>query len=267
MKQKKFRLLLLLVAMLGLCGCQMEVPDGKVARHYVGVGEIEFIDASVEQEEGSDLAIYQTRIKNNSKHTIKGLTIEVELENGRHTTIVTQDTLQPNDISGWIRCVGPSSLQIDDLKMTRFTIKMVDDNYQETVVTYDVGRDFYTYNQLTKQEMIDPLIKVEEIEFVKPTLLKKENDEVVLQTYLRNNSDYNLQSVMYTFEDEDGETYTLYSPLEIESQHQSSLLTTSSLPSTNWDDYQFKSVNYTYLNQETLVYMMYDVRLKQYFIK
>ena len=30
------------------------------------------------------------------------------------------------------------------------------------------------------------------------------------------------------------------SPLEIESQHQSSLLTTSSLPSTNWDDYQFK---------------------------
>ena len=90
--------------------------------------------------------------------------------------------------------------------MTRFTIKMVDDNYQETVVTYDVGRDFYTYNQLTKQEMIDPLIKVEEIEFVKPTLLKKENDEVVLQTYLRNNSDYNLQSVMYTFEDEDGET-------------------------------------------------------------
>ena len=40
MKQKKFRLLLLLVAMLGLCGCQMEVPDGKVDRHYVGVGEI-----------------------------------------------------------------------------------------------------------------------------------------------------------------------------------------------------------------------------------
>lgn len=267
MKQKKIKLLLLLIAIIGLCGCQMEVLDGKVDRHYVRVGEIEFIDASVEQDEAGNLAIYQTRIKNNSKHTLKGLTIEVELENNQHTTIVMPDTLQPNDISGWIRCVGPSSLQIDDVKMTRFTIKMIDDNDQETVVTYDVGRDFYTYSQVPTETVINPEVTVEEIEFVKPQLLKKEDEGVVLQTYLRNNSKYQLQSVMYIFEDEAGETYTLYSSLEIDSEQQSPLLTVSQLSSTNWEDYQFKSVSYTYLDQDTLVHLMYDVRLNQYFVK
>ncbi len=264
MKRAKIMLLLLML-IFGLCGCQMEAEDGRVNRRYVRVGEIEFVDALVYQQEGSNLATYQTRLKNNSKHIIRGLTIEVELENGRHTTIVTQDTLKPNDVSSWIRCVGPSSLDVDDIKLTRFTLKTVDDNHEEIIVTYDVERDFYTYDQQVSQEVMDPTVKVEEIQFVTPTLVEKDNG-VMLQTYLRNDSNCDLQSVRYLFEDEAGETYTLFSPLEIKSQSQSTLLTASFLSSADWDNYQFKTVTYMYVENGTLVNVMYDVRLEKYFV-
>lgn len=266
MNQKKVIVLMWIAVIFGLCGCQMEVEEGSVNKRYLQVKEIEFIEPTVEYEAGSEFAIYKTKIKNNSKYIIKGLTIEVELENGQHTTIVTEDTLKPNDISSWIRCVGPSSLDVDDIVVTRFTITTLDKKSQEMTITYDVGRDFYTYKE---QEVIaeeTPLIKVEEIEFIESALVEKE-EGIVLQTYLKNNSSYDLQSIRYEFEDKDGETYTLLSPLEIKSQSESSLLTVSFLTSLNWEDYEFKRISYTYQAEDELVHVVYDVRLEQYFIQ
>ena len=70
---------------------------------------------------------------------------------------------------------------------------------------------------------------------------------------------------MYTFEDDLGETYTLYYPLEMEAGHQSSLLTTSNLSKKTWDDYEFKRVSYSYQEKDEWIHVIYDVRLKQYF--
>lgn len=265
MNQKKVMVLLWIAIFFGLCGCQMETEEGQVNKHYLEIHEIEFVEPTIEYQEDRDFAIYKTKIKNNSNYIIKGLTIEVQLENGQHTTIVTEDTLKPNDVSSWIRCVGPSSLEVDDLMMTRFTIKTLDEKSQEIIITYDVGRDFYAYKEqvVIKDEI--PLIKVEDIEFVDPNLVKVEAG-VILQTYLKNNSTYDLQSISYEFEDKDKETFTLFNPLEIKSESESSLLTVSSLKYSKWEDYEFKRITYTYQEKNDLVRVIYDVRLKKYFI-
>lgn len=264
MKLKWIYLTFVCFLMLLLFGCEMEAEEGAVNRHYIRIEEIELVDVSLEREADSEVAIYQAKIKNRSKYTIQGVTIEVELQDGQHTTIVTQDTLKPGDTSGWIRCVGPDSLKLKDLKTTRFTIKMMDDENQETVVTYDVGRNFYTYSESVEKENIDPLVKVEDIEWIDPKFVK-EDGSVKLQTYLKNNSSYAVQNIMYTFEDDLGETYTLYYPLEMEAGHQSSLLTTSNLSKKTWDDYEFKRVSYSYQEKDEWIHVIYDVRLKQYF--
>ena len=264
MKLKWIYLTFACMLILVLFGCEMEAEDGKANRHYIQIEEIELVDVSLEREEGSEVAVYQAKIKNRSKHTVQGVTIEVELKDGQHTTIVTQDTLKPGDTSGWIRCVGPQSLKLKDLKKTRFTIKMIDEENQETVVTYDVGRDFYTYSESTERETINPKVKVDDIEFVDPTFAP-EGAGVKLQTYLKNNSSHAIQNIMYTFEDDLGETHTLYHPLEIGGNQQSSILTTSNLSKKKWKDYQFKRVSYTYQDKGQWVCVVYDVRLDQYF--
>lgn len=264
MKVKIIGILMMMGTIFGLCGCQMET-EGQVDRHYIRIGELEFIDSTVEQEDGSDLAIYQTRIKNNSNYTITGITIDVELEDGKHTTIVTMDTLAPNQTSDWIRCVGPESLSLEDVVMTRFIVNMIDKQNQETTVTYDVGRDFYTY-QTTDLSSFDPAVKVDDLVFADDSFIK-EDDGVTLQTYLQNRSDYLVQNVMYTFADEAGETYTLYAPLEIKAHHQSQLLTVSALSSETWDDYHMKFITYTYQDGDEFVEVTYDVCLEQYFQK
>ena len=265
-ESKKVMIIMWIAIMFGLCGCQMEVEEGEVNKRYLQVKEIEFIEPTVEYEVGSDFAIYQTKIKNNSESIIKGLTIEVELENGQHTTIVTEDTLKPKDISSWVRCVGPSSMNLDDVIMTRFTITTLDKNSQEIIITYDVGRDFYTYEVNKQRNRETPLVKIEEIEFINPTLVES-HEGILLQTYLKNNSNHHLQTIRYEFEDQEGETYTLFSPLEIKSQSESPLLTASFLTSLNWDDYEVKRIAYTYEVEDELVYVVYDVRLEQYFIQ
>lgn len=266
MNRKKVMIIMWIAIMFGLCGCQMEVEEGEVNKRYLQVKEIEFIEPTVEYEVGSDFAIYQTKIKNNSESIIKGLTIEVELENGQHTTIVTEDTLKPKDISSWVRCVGPSSMNLDDVIMTRFTITTLDKNSQEIIITYDVGRDFYTYEVNKQRNRETPLVKIEEIEFINPTLVES-HEGILLQTYLKNNSNHHLQTIRYEFEDQEGETYTLFSPLEIKSRSESPLLTASFLTSLNWDDYEVKRIAYTYEVEDELVYVVYDVRLEQYFIQ
>lgn len=265
MNQKKVMVLLWIVIFFGLCGCQMETEEGQVNKRYLEIDEIEFVEPTIEYQEDSDFAIYKTKIKNNSSYIIKGVTIEVRLENGQHTTIVTEDTLKPNDISSWIKCVGPSSLEIDDLELTRFMIKTLDENLQEMIITYDVGRDFYTYKEQEVIEEQTPLIKVEDIEFIDPNLVKQE-ESVVFQTYLKNNSTYDLKSISYEFEDKDKETFTLFHPLEIKSESESSLLTVYSLKYSEWKDYEFKRISYTYQQKNELVRVIYDVRLKKYFI-
>lgn len=265
MKQKRIRVVLLFIMMVVLTACGMEVSEGEVNPDYVQISDIEFIDASIEKSEDSDIAIYQTKIKNNSNQIIKGVSIEVLLDDGRHTNLVTHDTLRPDDISSWIYCVGPSSLDLEDIQMTRFTVQVLDENQQKMVITYDVSRDFYAYELQNDENKFEPLVTVEDIKFVYPILVESEDEVINFQTYLKNESDYDLQSITYVFEDENGQSYTLFNPLTIDSHDRSSLLTTSFLPSTDWSFYEFKRIDYTYMDENELVKVTYDVRLKQYF--
>ena len=68
MKQKRMRVVLLFMMMVILTACGMEVSEGEVNPDYVQISDIEFIDASIEKSEDSDIAIYQTKIKNNSNN-------------------------------------------------------------------------------------------------------------------------------------------------------------------------------------------------------
>jgi len=264
MKQKCIGVVILFM-MIILTACGMEVSEGEVNPDYVQISDIEFVDALIEQSEDSEIAIYQTKIKNNSNQIIKGLSIEVLLDDGRHTTLVTHDTLRPDDISSWIHCAGPSSLDLEDVQMTRFMVHVLDENQQEMVITYDVSRDFYTYELQDNQNKFEPLVTVNDIKFVNPTLVESQDEAINFQTYLKNESDYDVQSITYVFEDKNGQTYTLFNPLTIDSHTKSSLLTTSFLPSTDWDFYEFKRIEYTYMDENELVKVTYDVRLKQYF--
>ncbi|MEE1237718.1 MAG: hypothetical protein UHI85_06520, partial [Turicibacter sp.] len=79
------RVVLLFIIMVILTACGMEVSEGEVNPEYLQISDIEFIDASIEKSEDSDIAIYQTKIKNNSNQIIKGVSIEILLDDGRHT--------------------------------------------------------------------------------------------------------------------------------------------------------------------------------------
>ena len=71
-----------------------------------------------------------------------------------------------------------------------------------------------------------------------------------------------MKSISYEFEDKDKETFTLFHPLEIKSESESSLLTVYSLKYSEWKDYEFKRISYTYQQKNELVRVIYDVRLK-----
>lgn len=63
MKLKWIYLTFACMLILVLFGCEMEAEDGKANRHYIQIEEIELVDVSLEREEGSEVAVYQAKIK------------------------------------------------------------------------------------------------------------------------------------------------------------------------------------------------------------
>lgn len=247
-------------------GCSSNKAGGGADDSYVLVNELEFINQTLEQRnEGNYL--YQAQIKNNSKFIIRGISIDIELSSGNYTTIATQDTLRPGDVSGYIQCFGPSSGRIEDMKATRILINMYDENMVHTVVEYDVNQNKYTYTQGDSLSTETPKVVVTDLVFVNPTLTLASNGSV-FQASIKNNSNYAIMGLVYTFEMNNGKNVNLMVLDTIGAQESIGSLSCTGPDSGNMADMEVKTVKYTIIdekgNSQTITY---DVRLNQYFIK
>lgn len=258
-------LFLLLSVILGACGTN-KASNGADSS-YVLVKELEFVNQSLEQKE-TGVYIYRGQIKNNSKYTIRGISIEIELDNQNYTTLTTQDTLLPGETSGYIECFGPASGNIDEMKATRITINMYDDEFRHTRIQYDVNQDKYTYVE-EEAASDEPLVLVSDLELVNPTLSDANRNQVVTyQASIANHSNYVVTGVVYTFETNENQTVNLVALDSIGANTTSPVLSCMGPATGNLEDMTLKQVKYSVLDSSgNSQQITYDVRLNHYFIK
>ena len=249
-------------------GCSANKAGGGADDSYVLVNELEFINQTLEQRSEGNY-IYQAQIKNNSKFIIRGISIDIELSNGNYTTISTQDTLKSGDISGFIQCFGPSSGRIEDMKATRILINMYDENMVHTVVEYDVNQNKYTYTPGEAFSAETPKVTMTDLEFMNPTLTVPSNASgSVFETSLKNNSDYAIMGLVYTFEMNNGKNVNLMVVDTIGARESIGPISCTGPESGNMEDMETKTIKYTIIDEKgTSQTITYDVRLNQYFIK
>lgn len=257
-----------LLVLINLVACEVNKAENGANPSYVLVKELEFINQTLDEKE-SGVYIYRGQIKNNSKYTIKGISIEIQLDDGSFTTIATKDTLLPGDVSAYIECFGPTTGNIEDMKATRITINMYDDQLKHTVIQYDVNGDKYQYTEGEAMTDEKPFVLVSDLEFINPSLGVTSNDGTVsFKTAISNNSDYIITGLVYTFELEDGENVNLFSLDSIGAHEVSSVLSCLGPSSGDMNDMQAKSIKYSILDQNgNSQQITYDVRLEHYFIK
>lgn len=249
-------------------GCSANKADGAADDSYVLVNELEFVNQTLEQRADGNY-IYQSQIKNNSNYTIRGISIEIKLDNGNYTTIATQDTLRPGDISGYIQCFGPSSGEIEEMKATRILINMYDQDMTHTVVEYDVNQNKYTYTPGDPYSDELPKVSVTDLEFVNPTLMPPSSDgKVLFETSIKNNSTYDVMGLVYTFEIQDGKNINLVVMDTLEPGKSTGTISCTGPNSGDMSEMETKMIKYSVVDEKGNVQTVtYDVRLNQYFIK
>lgn len=251
-----------------LIGCSANKAEGTADDSYVLVSELEFINQSLQQRENGSY-IYQAQIKNNSEFIIRGISIEIQLNNGNYTTLATQDTLRSGDISGYVECFGPDSGRIEDMKATRILINMYDHEMVHTVVEYDVNQNKYTYTEGDSFSSKEPKVLVSQLEFVSPAI-KEDSSKggYLFEASIKNNSDYPVMGLVYTFEINDGENVNLMVLDTIDSKQSTGVISCNGPDSGNIDDMRIKAVKYSIIDEKgNNQAVTYDIKLEQYFIK
>ena len=257
-----------LLVLITLVACDANKAENGADSSYVLVKELEFINQTLDKKE-SGAYIYRSQIKNNSKYTIKGISIEIQLDDGSFTTIATQDTLLPGDVSAYIECFGPTTGNIEDMKATRITINMYNDQLKHTLIQYDVNGDKYQYTEGESMTDKKPSVLISDLKFINPSLGVSSNDGTVsFKTTISNNSDYTITGLVYTFELEDGKNVNLFSLDSIDAHEVSPVLSCLGPSSGDMNDMQPKSIKYSIVDQNgNSQQITYDVRLEHYFIK
>lgn len=257
-----------LLVIINLVACEVNKAENGADSSYVLVKELEFINQTLEEKESGGY-IYRGQIKNNSKYTIKGISIEIQLDDGSFTTIATQDTLLPGGVSAYIECFGPTTGNIEDMRATRVTINMYDDQLKQTVIQYDVNGDKYQYTEGEVMTDEKPSVLISDLKFINPSLNVSSNDGTVsFNTAISNNSDYIITGLVYTFEIENGKNVNLFSLDSIGPYEVSPVLSCLGPSSGNMNDMQPKSIKYSIIDQNgNSQQITYDVRLENYFIK
>lgn len=249
-----------------LAGCGSNASSNGVDKSYVLVKELEFINQSLSKSQSGDVYLYRAQIKNNSSKTIKGITIDVKLNNGEYTTLSTYDTLLPGEVSSYVECYGPTSGNVKEMEATKITIRMYDENNKEMIIKYDVGQDLYQYEEGKALSTDSPLVLANQLEVVDPQLIMQDNEGVVyFQAAIKNNSDYKLTNIVYTFELETGLNSYLMTQEQLEPGQKSSLLKTTGPESKNLLDLKIKNIKYSVINKEgKSIEINYDSKLEKY---
>lgn len=250
-----------------LVACSTNKASNEADSSYVLVKELEFVNQSLEEKE-SGVYIYKGRIKNNSKYTIRGISVEIELDNQNYTTLTTQDILLPGETSSYIECFGPASGNIEDMKATRITINMYDDEFRQTQIQYDVNQGKYTYVE-DNATRVEPLVVISDLELVNPTLSETNlNKGIVYQASIANHSNYVVTGIIYTFQTNENQTINLVELDSIGANATSPVLSCPGPITGNLEDMQLKQVKYSVIDSDNNSQQItYDVRLDHYFVK
>lgn len=271
-KKRLLKVLTFLIASISsicmMIGCSTNQAEGTPDDSYVLVTELEFINQSIQLREDGTY-IYQAQIKNNSDYIIRGISIEIKLDNGNYTTIATQDTLRPGDISGYVECFGPDSGRTEDMKATRILINMYDQEMVHTIIEYDVNQNKYTYTEGDPFSNEEPKVLVNQLEFVNPTIKEGSNEgDYLFETSIKNNSDYSIMGLVYTFEVNESKTVNLMVLDTINPKESTGIVSCTGPDSGNLNDMKIKTIKYSIVdekgNPQTVTY---DIKLEQYFIK
>lgn len=119
---------------------------------YVLVTDLEFINPSITEPDSTGTRYFGTKIKNNSKFTITGINIPLELDNGETSYLSMYDTLLPGDTSSIVSCFGATTGNLEDMKAKTVEITMLDTDRKIIYVDYDVKLNKYSTTEGYEEE-------------------------------------------------------------------------------------------------------------------
>lgn len=230
------------------------------------VKDIEFVDAKVLEPDSIGTIYFETQFKNNSDKAIKGISIELELDNKEVAYLSSYDTIKPGETTSKTQCFGPTTGNKDDMKAKSVSITAIDGD-KEMYIDYDIKLDKYDVieGDVASNTIKSPVV-VSDIEFVNPQILDPDSiGSRYFKTQLKNNSKSIITSASFEYELDNGEvaylsSYDTLLPGDTSSNTECFAPTTG-----NKDDMKLKTVSITVLDENKKeIYIDYDVKLDKY---
>lgn len=110
-----------------------EVDKNKIK---VTIDDIELVDLKVTKPNLVHSVYMETKFKNKSDATIKGITYIYEID-GEKNFLSNFDTILPGEVSTLSKCFGPKSGNKDDAKLLMAEITVINKNGSKTYIEYD----------------------------------------------------------------------------------------------------------------------------------
>ncbi|MEN8075329.1 hypothetical protein ABFP60_00120 [Clostridioides difficile] len=233
---------------------------------YVLATDLEFVNPSITEPDSTGTRYFGTQIKNNSKFTITGVSIQLELDNGETSYLSMYDTLLPGDTSSIVSCFGATTGNLEDMKAKTIEITMLDTDGKIIYVDYDVKLNKYSTTEGYEEEGVTSPVNVGELEFVNPHLLPADSSGTIyFETQIKNNSSVTLTGVSVELELDNGETSYLSTYDTLLSGDTSTIASCFGATTGNLEDMKAKSISITALTPNNKKYFIdYDVKLKKY---
>lgn len=236
-----------------------------IAKSPVLIEDIEFVDKKILEPDSSGTRYLETKFKNNSNKTIKGITVEYDINNGESVYLSTYDTIKPGEKSSKVECFAPKTGKEEDMKAKKMSIVAIEKD-KELYIDYDMKLDKYDVVEGEIQESAKSPVLVKDIEFVDKKILEPDSSGTrYFETKLKNNSKVPITSVSIEYELDNGEAVFLSSNDTLLPGDTSSIVECFAPATGKEEDMKAKKISIVALNEaKKEIYIDYDIKLNKY---